>query len=226
MNGWMSRRRCCSTTRGGIAAIRHHWRFDEAFSAFALQGLDTDGDGAYSPEELRPLAQENVESLAEYDFFTFVSVGDYRAGFAAPKEYSLDLDEGRLTLHYTLPLAQPLFSRERRCSCRSTTRNITSPSPCRAREAVRLVGAPAGCRLDGLSGAGPGRRRGGGARHDRPGSARPAGRHAGADRRHRQQRRDQLRRPDGRRRAAGAAPAPRNAADGAGAGATGGDRPT
>ncbi len=30
---------------GRIAAIRHHWRFDEAFSAFALQGLDSNGDG-------------------------------------------------------------------------------------------------------------------------------------------------------------------------------------
>jgi ABC-type uncharacterized transport system substrate-binding protein len=40
--------------RGAIEAIRHHWRFDEAFSAFALQGLDTDGDGSYSPEELKP----------------------------------------------------------------------------------------------------------------------------------------------------------------------------
>ena len=62
---------------GGSPRIRHHWRFDEAFTAFALQGLDHDGDGSYSPEELQPLAQENVESLADYDFFTFVSVGDY-----------------------------------------------------------------------------------------------------------------------------------------------------
>ena len=60
----------------------------KAFPAFALQGLDADGDGTYSPEELQPLAQENVESLADFDFFTFLSVGDYQAGFAAPTDYS------------------------------------------------------------------------------------------------------------------------------------------
>jgi nickel/cobalt exporter len=132
--------------KGQILAIRHHWRFDEAFSAFALQGLDTDGDGAYSQEELQPLAQVNVESLAEYSFFTFVSVGDYQAGYGAPKDYHLDLDADRLTLHYTLPLAQPLFTRgEVLLQVYDPEYYIAFALP--SREAVRLVDAPAGCRL-------------------------------------------------------------------------------
>ena len=55
--------------------------------------------------------EENVESVGEFDYFTFLSVGRFSGGFAAPTEYGLALDDGRLTLHYTLPLAQPLFSR-------------------------------------------------------------------------------------------------------------------
>ena len=35
--------------QGQIVAIRHHWRFDEGFSTYALQGLDLDRDGEYSP---------------------------------------------------------------------------------------------------------------------------------------------------------------------------------
>jgi nickel/cobalt exporter len=140
--------------RGRIAAIRHHWRFDEAFSAFALQGLDTNADGTYSPEELAPLAQVNVDSLADYDFFTFVSAGDYQAGFAAPKDYWLDLDAGRLTLHYTLPLAQPLFSRgEVLVQVYDPEYYIAFAMP--SAEAVRLVGAPAGCRLSVTPARGP-----------------------------------------------------------------------
>jgi ABC-type nickel/cobalt efflux system permease component RcnA/ABC-type uncharacterized transport system substrate-binding protein len=140
--------------QGRIAAVRHHWRFDEAFSAFALQGLDTNGDGLYSPEELQPLAQVNVESLAEYDFFTFLSVGDYRAGFAAPKDYRLDLDGGRLTLHYTLPLAQPLISGgEMLLQVYDPEYYIAFAMP--SAEAVRLVDAPAGCRLRVTPARGP-----------------------------------------------------------------------
>ena len=133
--------------RGRLAAIRHHWRFDEAFTAFALQGLDQDGDGLYSPEELQPLAQVNVESLAEYNFFTFVSVGDYNAGFAAPKEYGLDLENDRLTLHYTLPLLQPLLTKSQvLVQVYDPEYYIAFGLP--SAEAVRLVDAPAGCRLD------------------------------------------------------------------------------
>ena len=38
----------------------------------AIEGLDTNKDGTYSKEELQPLAQVNVESLKDFDYFTFV----------------------------------------------------------------------------------------------------------------------------------------------------------
>lgn len=141
--------------RGAIEAIRHHWRFDEAFSAFALQGLDTDQDGSYSTEELKPLAVENVESLAGFDFFTSVSTGDYQAGFGAPRDYRLELDgDGRLTLHYTLPLAQPLFTKgEVLLQVYDPEYFIALSLP--SVEAVRLVGAPAGCQLRVTPAQGP-----------------------------------------------------------------------
>jgi ABC-type uncharacterized transport system substrate-binding protein len=33
-------------------SFRHKWTFDEAYTAFAVEGLDTNGDGLYSEEEL------------------------------------------------------------------------------------------------------------------------------------------------------------------------------
>ncbi len=131
---------------GQIVAIRHHWRFDDAFSAYALQGLDLDGDGKYSPAELEPLARENIESVGDFDYFTFLSVGDYVAGFADPTEYQLTLDDGRLTLHYTLPLAQPLFTRGTvRLEVYDPEYYVAFSMP--SIEAVRLVDAPADCRV-------------------------------------------------------------------------------
>jgi ABC-type nickel/cobalt efflux system permease component RcnA/ABC-type uncharacterized transport system substrate-binding protein len=94
-----------------IVGIRHHWRFDEAFSAYAVQGLDADRDGTYSRAELEPLARENVESLAEFYFFTELTVGTYLAGFDDPQDYYLDMLDGHLVLHFTLPLAQPFRAR-------------------------------------------------------------------------------------------------------------------
>ena len=94
-------------TEGKLVSIRHVWRFDAAFTAFAVQGLDADGDGKLSHEELQPLAKVNVESLKEYDFFTFLRTGGKPRDFVDPSEYWLDFSDGRLTLFFTLPLKSP-----------------------------------------------------------------------------------------------------------------------
>ncbi len=93
-----------------ITGIRHHWTFDEFYTAMAVQGLDTDGDGVYSKEELQPLAQVNVESLKEFDYFTFVHLSDddHALPLKGPVDYSVDYDKTLLTLHFTLPLEKPL----------------------------------------------------------------------------------------------------------------------
>jgi ABC-type uncharacterized transport system substrate-binding protein len=93
---------------GRITAIRQVWRFDDAFSAFASQGLDTNGDGILTVEELQPLAKVNIDSLKEYDYFTTLRAGGKRIGFRIPTEYWLQSNDGFLTLFYTLNLMQPV----------------------------------------------------------------------------------------------------------------------
>lgn len=132
--------------KGRISAIGHHWRFDEAFSAFAIQGLDENGDGVYSREELQPLAQINVESLADFDFFTFLETESYIADFGAPEEYWLEQSGSHLILHFTLPLSRPLKSSA------PVTLQVFDPEyfvafSLPSEEAVRTVGAPDNCSL-------------------------------------------------------------------------------
>jgi len=93
-----------------IAGIRHAWTFDEFYTAMAVQGLDADGDGVYSKEELEPLAKVNVDSLKEFAYFTFVRMdGDEKfLPLTPPVDYWVDYDDTVLTLHFTLPLQTPL----------------------------------------------------------------------------------------------------------------------
>ena len=90
-----------------MTAVRHIWQFDEAFTSFAIQGLDADNDGKLSDAELKPLAKVNVDSLKEYGFFTYLTVGEKDVEFVQPSEYWLEFHGGRLTLFYTLPLKTP-----------------------------------------------------------------------------------------------------------------------
>ncbi|WP_163616783.1 DUF1007 family protein, partial [Klebsiella pneumoniae] len=60
---------------GAITGIRHTWKFDDMFSAYALQDIKNKDKGVYTREELAPLAQINVDSLKEFGFFTFAKAG-------------------------------------------------------------------------------------------------------------------------------------------------------
>jgi ABC-type uncharacterized transport system substrate-binding protein len=94
-----------------ITGIRHAWTFDEFYTAMAVQGLDTNGDGVFSKEELQPLAKVNVDSLKDFDYFTYVHLGDddeHNLPLKPPEDYWIDYDKNLLTLHFTLPLETPL----------------------------------------------------------------------------------------------------------------------
>ena len=94
-----------------ITGIRHAWTFDEFYTAMAVEGLDTNKDGVYSKEELAPLAKVNVESLKEFDYFTYVHLegeDDKPLKLKPPVDYWIDYDKSVLTLHFTLPLEKPL----------------------------------------------------------------------------------------------------------------------
>lgn len=94
---------------GRIAAIRHRWTFDEAYSAFATAGMKTTADGRIDPQELKDLAKLNVESLSEFNYFTVLKQGSRSLALDPPAEgYGLEQDGKALALTFVLPLKSPV----------------------------------------------------------------------------------------------------------------------
>lgn len=91
-----------------ITGIRHHWTFDNGYTAFALIGLDTNRDGIYSQTELAPLAKENINSLHEFQFFTFIYQNKKSIKLKNPEDATLVFEDNKLILHFTLPLETPV----------------------------------------------------------------------------------------------------------------------
>ncbi|ESR24808.1 DUF1007 family protein [Lutibaculum baratangense] len=133
---------------GVLAAVRHEWTFDEYFSAYAAQGLDANGDGVLSREELEPLAKVNVESLSDFEFFTFLKVGEYPAAFQEPQDYWLEEKGDQLVLHFTLPIEKPMLVGDRRTSLEIYDPTFFVDFTLAETESVVMAGAPDGCRLD------------------------------------------------------------------------------
>ena len=131
---------------GSISGVRHAWTFDDLFSTYALQGIESKTKGIYSHEELAPLAQTNVESLKEFGFFTFAKADGKKEKFQEPVDYFLEYKDSLLTLHFTLPLKTPVKAKE-------VALEVFDPSffvdfKFADKDPVRLVGAPVACRIN------------------------------------------------------------------------------
>ena len=139
-----AKERLLFTPDGKISGIEAAWMFDDMYSSFAIQGLG-DPDKILTKDELAPLAKTNVDSLAEFGWFTVGKTGGKAVLFGDPVDYWLEESADKLiTLHFTLPLKVPsktgaFFSLQ-----------VYDPTYFVAfdydtKEPVTLVGAPSGC---------------------------------------------------------------------------------
>jgi len=130
---------------GSITGVRHAWTFDDMFSAYAVQGLESKTKGAYTREELVPLAQTNVESLKEYAYFTFAKADGKKERFQEPVDYFLDYKDAVLTLHFTLALKNPV--KPKQLVLEVFDRSFFIDFQMAKDNPVKLVGAPSGCQM-------------------------------------------------------------------------------
>lgn len=131
---------------GKITGIRHAWSFDDMFSTFATQGLESKEKGKFTREELAPLAKVNVESLKEFDYFTYATADGKKAELAEPApDYWLDYANEVLTLNFTLPFKKPVSVKELKVEIYDPT--IFVDFSFAKEKPAQLVGAPK-CKLD------------------------------------------------------------------------------
>jgi ABC-type uncharacterized transport system substrate-binding protein len=133
---------------GSVTGVRHAWTFDDMFSVFATQGVDSKKKGEFTREELAPLAEVNVSSLKEYDFFTHAKANGKKVEFNEPAAgYYLDFNpkDTVLTLHFTLPLKAPVKAKD--LMLEVYDREYFVDFSFADKDPVKLVGAPAQCKL-------------------------------------------------------------------------------
>lgn len=132
---------------GALAGFDHVWTFDDMYTAMAVQGLDKNGDGKYTREELAELAEVNMQGLKDFDYFTYARLGKTDVKIAGPKDAWLEYTDSILKLHFRVVLEKPVLA-----EAEGFTVAVYDPSFFIAFEPeksnpVRLAdGAPQGCK--------------------------------------------------------------------------------
>ena len=93
---------------GKITGVNLIWSFDDGYTQVALEGLDTNGDGVYSQQELDPLTKENIASLKDYEYFTVMRVNGEKVAQGDVTEFGQIWSNDKLQLHFQLPLKEPV----------------------------------------------------------------------------------------------------------------------
>jgi len=130
---------------GRVTGVRHHWTFDEAYTAYVTQGLDKNDDGKLTPEELQQLADENAASLNEFDYFTVLKARGKPQIFDPPREARMSMEKTQVSMSFLLPLKAPV------APSGAVSIEIEDPtffvyfSLTEGQAAISLANAPQGC---------------------------------------------------------------------------------
>jgi ABC-type uncharacterized transport system substrate-binding protein len=100
------------TDDGLIKGVDVEWTFDDGYTQMALDGLDVDGDGMYSQDELAPLTKENIESLKDYEYFTVMRANGEQQKIGEVTDAGQIWSNNKLTLHFQVPLVKPIDPRK------------------------------------------------------------------------------------------------------------------
>jgi ABC-type uncharacterized transport system substrate-binding protein len=130
---------------GAVTGVRHAWAFDDMFSTFATQGIETKQKGVFTREELAPLAQVNVDSLKDFDYFTYAKANGKKAPFEGPTDYWLEYKDSVLVLHFTLPFKAPVKAQRLDVEVYDPTYFVDFELA--EKDPVKLVNAPSQCKL-------------------------------------------------------------------------------
>jgi ABC-type uncharacterized transport system substrate-binding protein len=130
---------------GSVTGVRHAWAFDDMFSAFATQGIETKQKGVFTREDLAPLAQVNVDSLKDFDYFTYAKANGKKTKFEGPTDYWLEYKNEVLILHFTLPFKSPVKAQRLDVEVYDPTYFVDFTMA--EKDPIALVGAPGACKL-------------------------------------------------------------------------------
>jgi ABC-type uncharacterized transport system substrate-binding protein len=128
---------------GTITGIKQAWTFDDMYSVNAAQGLGK--NGVVSREDLADLSKTNVESLKDFDYFTYARTETHKQRFGDPVDYWSEYKNDIMTLYFTLPFKTPVKAKTLTIEVYDPTYLVDFSFV--DHEPAKIVGAPTPCKV-------------------------------------------------------------------------------
>ncbi len=91
-----------------VQALRHVWRFDDLFSSTVIFEFDQNRDLKLDQGELELVGSVIHESLAEFDYFQFVTANGRNVAMDPPERIVAMLEDQQLLISFESTPAEPL----------------------------------------------------------------------------------------------------------------------
>lgn len=91
-----------------VQSLGHVWRFDDLFSSTVLLEFDENGDLLLDDAELKKVAATVYDSLADFDYFQFVSADGKDVAMKAPDQLIATYENDQLTILFQSRPVEPL----------------------------------------------------------------------------------------------------------------------
>jgi len=82
-----------------------NWAFDDGFSAMILEDYDTDGNGGFSPRELKTLKSEAFDYLSEQHYFTFITHSGAKNQPVTIASFQCETKDSIVVYRFSIPIA-------------------------------------------------------------------------------------------------------------------------
>jgi ABC-type uncharacterized transport system substrate-binding protein len=93
-----------------ISSIVVDWLFDDFYTAFVVEDINRAGESI--DQALTSLAEENLRSLKEYQYFTDVRVDGKRQHVEYTGHFQTEIRQGRLWLRFVITFHEPVDPRQ------------------------------------------------------------------------------------------------------------------
>ncbi|MCL6706518.1 DUF1007 family protein [Pseudomonas sp. R2.Fl] len=93
---------------GNVQELRNVWRFDDMFSSSVLMDFDANTDLKLDKGELDEIGKTILESLGDYDYFTFINHDGKAVEIARPDALHVDFQDNLLLVFFSVKPKTPL----------------------------------------------------------------------------------------------------------------------